>query len=121
VPALLALFLLGRLAIRLLFEHGKFDAAAGDLTYQVLSVYAVALPAYVTTELVTRGLIALRDTRTPLFTNIFQLIARTLLMALLLERFDVLAIPAAFAISATMETLLLSAILLWKLQMRIKT
>ena len=121
VPALLALFFLGRFAIRLLFEHGKFDAAAGDLTYQVLSVYAVALPAYVTTELVTRGLIALRDTRTPLFTNIFQLILRALLMTLLLGRFDVLAIPAAFAISATMETFLLTSILLWKLHKRIQT
>jgi hypothetical protein len=30
----------------------------------VLTTYAIALPAYVATELITRGLIALRDTRT---------------------------------------------------------
>src|SRR5262249_5557868 len=36
VPALLGLLWLGRLAIRVIFEQGKFDAAAGSLTYKVL-------------------------------------------------------------------------------------
>ena len=44
-----------RLALR------QLTAAAGDLTYQVLLAYAVALPAFVATEVITRGLIALRD------------------------------------------------------------
>jgi putative peptidoglycan lipid II flippase len=113
VPALLLLLLLGRLVIRILFERGNFDAAAGDLTYQVLVIYALALPFYVATEVVTRGLIALRDTRTPLFTNLLQLGGRILLMSLLFAQMDVLAVPAAFALSASLETLLLSAVL-WR-------
>jgi putative peptidoglycan lipid II flippase len=60
---------LGRPVIRILFVHGQFHAAAGALTYAVLTPYALALPAYVATEVLTRGLIALRDTRTPLATN----------------------------------------------------
>jgi putative peptidoglycan lipid II flippase len=111
-PALAALLLLGRFVIRILFERGKFDASAGNLTFQVLEIYAVALPFYVATELVTRGLIALRDTRTPLLTNLLQFAGRILLMTLLFPRLDVLAVPAAFAISASLETLLLS-IVLW--------
>jgi len=118
VPALLGLLLLGRFVIRILFERGKFDAAAGDLTYQVLGIYALALPAYVATELVSRGLIALRDTRTPLITNLIQLGGRILLMTVLFGRLDVLSVPAAFAISATVETLLLSAVLWVKLRSR---
>ena len=55
LPAVAAFFLLGRPLVRLLFEHGKFDAAAGTLTFSVLKVYAAALPAYVGTEVVTRG------------------------------------------------------------------
>ena len=97
---------------------GKFDAAAGDLTFQVLGIYALALPFYVATELVTRGLIALRDTRTPLFTNLLQLGGRILLMTLLFDRMDVLAVPAAFAISASLETLLLSTVLWFQLRRR---
>jgi putative peptidoglycan lipid II flippase len=118
IPALLALLLLGRFVIRILFERGNFDAATGDLTFQVLEIYALALPFYVATELVTRGLIALRDTRTPLFTNLLQFGGRILLMTLLFDRLDVLAVPAAFAISASLETLLLSAVLWVRLRRR---
>jgi putative peptidoglycan lipid II flippase len=119
VPALLALILLGRPIIHILFEHGKFDAAAGALTYGVLTVYAIALPAYVGTEVVTRGLIALRDTRTPLLTNTAQVGGRAILMAVLLDRLGVSAIPAALGVMATLETLLLVTVLLLKLRRRL--
>jgi putative peptidoglycan lipid II flippase len=116
LPALGALLLLGRPTIRLLFERGEFTSAAGDLTFSVLVAYAIALPAYVATEVITRGLISLRDTRTPLFTNSGQLIARILLIAILLPGMDVVAIPAAFAISSTLETLTLGTVLFLKLR-----
>jgi len=116
LPALGALLLLGRPTIRLLFERGEFTSAAGDLTFSVLVAYAIALPAYVATEVITRGLISLRDTRTPLFTNSGQLIARILLIAILLPGMDVVAIPAAFAISSTLETLTLGIVLFLKLR-----
>jgi putative peptidoglycan lipid II flippase len=119
IPALLALIYLGRPVIHILFERGKFGPAAGDLTYQVLTVYALGLPAYIATELVTRGLIALRDTRTPLMTNAFQLAGRAVLMALFIPRIGVIAVPAAFAITAALETITLSGVLLVKLQRRI--
>jgi putative peptidoglycan lipid II flippase len=121
LPAVAALLFLGRPTIRILFERGEFTAAAGDLTYQVLVAYAVALPFYVGTEVITRGLIALRDTRTPLFTNTGQLVARILLITLLLSRMDVIAIPAAFALSASLETLVLATVLFLKLRSRLDT
>ena len=116
--AVAGLLLLGRLVIRILFERGAFDAAAGDLTYRVLVIYAVALPAYIATEVITRGLIALRDTRTPLLTNTGQLIGRVAVIVALLPAFGVLAIPAAFAITSTLETLTLGAVLWRKLSRR---
>ncbi|HJR82276.1 MAG TPA: murein biosynthesis integral membrane protein MurJ [Anaerolineales bacterium] len=118
LPALAALLLLGRPTIRILFEHGEFTSAAGDLTYQVLVAYAIGLPAYVATEVITRGLISLRDTRTPLFTNSGQLILRIALISILLSSMGVVAIPAAFAISATIETLTLATVLFLKLRSR---
>lgn len=120
IPIITAFYFLGRKTIEILFEHGRFDAAAGDLTFNVLMVYAIALPAYITTEVVTRGLIALRDTRTPLLTNSVQLVGRIALVALLLGAFGVLAIPAAFAITATLEAIALGTILLLKLRQRRK-
>ncbi len=113
--AVAGLLLLGRLVIRILFERGAFDAAAGDLTYRVLVIYAVALPAYIATEVITRGLIALRDTRTPLLTNTGQLIGRVAVIVALLPAMGVLAIPVAFAVTSTLETLTLGAVLWRKL------
>ena len=118
LPAVGALLLLGRPTIRILFEHGEFTSAAGDLTYRVLLAYTIALPSYVATEVITRGLISLRDTRTPLFTNTGQLIARIILISVLLPTWGVVAIPAAFAISATLETVALAAVLFLKLRGR---
>jgi putative peptidoglycan lipid II flippase len=118
VPMLLGLIFFGRPVIRVLFEHGKFDAGAGLLTYQVLGAYALALPAYVGTEVLVRGLIALRDTRTPLISNSVQLAGRIVIMALLVGRIGVFAIPVAFAVMAGAEALALGVILLAKIQRR---
>ncbi len=117
--AVFALVWLGRPVIQILFERGEFDAAAGDLTYRVLVAYAVALPAYIGTEVITRGLIALRDTRTPLLTNMLQLAGRTAIMALFVQRYGVIVIPAALAITAAVETLLLAMVLFVQLQRRV--
>ncbi len=121
IPALVGLIILGRPVIHLLFEHGKFGAGAGSLTYAVLVPYAVALPAYVATEVLTRGLIALRDTRTPLLTNSAQLAGRALIIAALLGTAGVLAIPIAFAVAASVETVVLGTVLMLKLQWRLAT
>jgi putative peptidoglycan lipid II flippase len=120
VPALLGLVFLGRLVIRILFERGKFDAAAGALTYDVLVAYAVALPAYVATEVITRGLIALHDTRTPLITNTVQILARAALLALLIGTLGIVAIPTALAVTAALETVVLGTVLLLKLRRRMR-
>ncbi len=118
VPALLGLIFLGRPTITILFEHGEFGAAAGSLTYAVLVPYAIALPAYVMTEVITRGLIALRDTRTPLLTNAIQLAGRAAIIALLLDDVGVLAIPIAFAVTASVEMVALGTVLAIKLRRR---
>ncbi|HEX5505525.1 MAG TPA: murein biosynthesis integral membrane protein MurJ [Thermomicrobiales bacterium] len=120
LPALLGLLVLGRPVIRVLFEHGKYGADAGALTYAVLVPYAIGLPAYVATEVVTRGLIALRDTRTPLVTNSLQFAGRAVLISLLLDVAGVRAIPLAFAVSAAVEAAALGTILLVKVQRRLR-
>lgn len=121
VPIVLAFWAFGRPLIRLLFERGNFGAPAGDLTSQVLVIYALALPAYVGTEIVARALVSMRDTTTPLLTNILQLLGRIALLTILIEQQAILAIPIAFAVTASLETILLSGVLLLKLQLRLVT
>ncbi|MCO6453528.1 MAG: murein biosynthesis integral membrane protein MurJ [Caldilineales bacterium] len=120
IPAVLALVVLGRPTIRILFERGEFTAAAGDLTFAVLTIYAIGLPAYVATEVVTRGLISMRDTRTPLMTNTMQLVLRIMIIAVLLARLGVVSIPIAFVVSSVIETVILTTVLLVRLRRRIR-
>jgi putative peptidoglycan lipid II flippase len=120
IPTLLGLLIVGRPAIRVLFEHGRYDAEAGALTYAVLAAYVIALPAYVGTEVVSRGLIALRDTRTPLLTNSGQVVGRVALMAALVGRLGIVAVPAAFALMAFVELGVLGAVLLVKLRRQLR-
>ncbi len=118
VPGLLALVFGGRLAISIVLEHGAFDAIAAALTYAVLVPLALGLPAYIATDILTRGLLALHDTTTPLLTNMAQLVGRIALTALLLPSWGVLAIPISVATTGAVETLVLGAVLWWKLYQR---
>jgi len=119
IAAFATIYLVGRDVIRLLFERGEFTAVAGDATFAALLLYALGLPSHIATEIVTRGLIAMRDTRTPLFTNAGQLLTRTTLMAILVPRMGLYAIPLALVISSTLETIVLSIILAIKLRHRL--
>ncbi len=116
VVAALGFWLVGRWLIALLFERGKFDASAGDLTFALLLAFAIGLPAYVGTEVLSRALIALQDTRTPLFTNCGQLGVRLLICALFTPTVGAATIPLAFAISSALETIALAAVFRWKLR-----
>jgi putative peptidoglycan lipid II flippase len=120
IPALLGLIFLGKPTIHALFQHGKYGPSAGALTYTVLLPYSVALPAYVATEVITRGLIALRDTRTPLVTNSVQLAGRAAFMAIFLGALGVRVIPVAFAVMASIETVALGTVLFVKMQRRLQ-
>lgn len=111
-----AIYVLGRPVIRLLFEHGEFDATAGDATYSALLIYAIGLPSHIATEIISRGLIAMRDTRTPLFTNLAQLLSRATIMAIFVPRIGLYAIPLALVVSSTLETIALGTILTRKLR-----
>jgi putative peptidoglycan lipid II flippase len=112
----MAVLLLGRQAIQIVFERGRFDASAGALTYALLVAYASALPAYVGTDILSRGLVGLRDTTTPLLTNCGQLLGRVAIIAALIDGLGAVAIPIAFAVSSVAETLVLAIVLLAKLR-----
>lgn len=103
----MALIALGRPLIRLLFERGAFDAAAGDLTYQMLAAYSLGLPAYVATEVLTRALLSRLDTRTPLLTNLLQLGLRVALLLPLIGRLGPILVPLAYAGSSIVEAVVL--------------
>ncbi|GAC1648056.1 MAG: lipid II flippase MurJ [Ktedonobacteraceae bacterium] len=123
VPAAVLLWLLGKPIIRLLFQHGAFTAHASTLTNLAVIGYAIGLPGIIAGELIAGGFFALKDTRTPLFANIFALAARYGLIVLLLRVFHgiyiILAIPLALSGAASAEAVLMCTILLIRLQKKV--
>ena len=109
----LGLIALAHPVVEILFVHGAFDEAAGSLTARLVILYALGLPLYAATEVLTRALIALHDTRTPLVTNTIQLGLRIVAIAILLGPIGVEAIPLAHAASSGVETVMLGVVL-WR-------
>lgn len=104
---------LGRWGIQLVLERGAFDGAAGDRVFVIWQWYVLGLPAFVLTELLSRMLNAMRDTRTPLLTNTAQLGAK---WALLMNWGPVaagLAVPIAHVVTCYAETVVL-AMVVWR-------
>jgi putative peptidoglycan lipid II flippase len=111
IPATVGLIVLARPTVWILFEHGEFDANAGSLTAKLIVLYAIGLPAYALTEVLTRSLVALRDTRTPLVTNLLQFALRAAIAFAFLGSLGVEVIPVGFAVSSFVEVALLAIVL----------
>lgn len=115
LPVVLALLTLGDPVVRLLFDHGAYGDDATRLTQRLLTAYAIGLPFYIATEIASRAILATRDARTPLLTNILQLAIRAALIAALLPVAGVVAIPVALAVSSAAEAVTLT----WLAQRRV--
>jgi len=113
IPVVLLVWFGGRAGIALILERGAFDAAAGARTYAVLQWYVIGLPAYVTTELLSRLLNALHDTRTPLLTNVGQLGSKALLLTVVGVSGGMVLVPIAHSATCIVETLVLSVVV-WR-------
>jgi putative peptidoglycan lipid II flippase len=125
VPCALALYVLGKPVIFLLFQHGAFTNHSADLTALALLGFAVGLPGSTASELVVRGFYSLKDAYTPLLVDVLMLAARIGLTILLIEvlagPFVILAIPLATSVIATAQAILLCSLLVLRLQKGIKT
>jgi putative peptidoglycan lipid II flippase len=125
IPAAIALSLLGRPAIALVFQHGAFDAHASMLTATALLGYALGLPGLTASNLLILSFYALKDARTPLLTNVGTLAARIGLIFLLLKVFRgdsaILALPLAASLVGTGEALLLGLLLFIRLRTKVRT
>jgi putative peptidoglycan lipid II flippase len=125
IPAAITLYFLGQPAIHLLFQHGAFNAHSSALTSMALLGYAIGLPGLTADVLLVTCFYAMKDARTPLFTNIVTVVARIalllLLFRLLTSQYAILAIPLAASIVGTFEAAFLSFILFMRLRKKMQT
>ena len=123
--ASLMLYLFGRPAIHLLFQHGAFTKHSTALTNTALLGYAIALPGLAIAQLLVLGFYALKDARTPLGGDVLALAARWTLIYMLTRTLTgthvILAVPLAAAGAGISEALLLGFLLFMRLRNKAKT
>lgn len=87
IPATVGMVVLATPLIRLLFQHGQFDAATTRYTASALIAYALGLWALSAVQIVVRVFYSLQDTRTPVKIAIVSLTANIVLCFLLMWPF----------------------------------
>src|SRR3982751_4950054 len=66
LPSACGLIVLGEPIIRLIYEHGKFDATATSMTALALAGYSIGLAGYAAIKVLSPAFYALNDAKTPM-------------------------------------------------------
>ena len=97
--------------IYILFERGAFLSNDTLYTANVLSMFALGLPAYILIKVLVTCFFAREDTKTPLYVSIVSVVANIILSLILIQSMRETGIALATAISAWVNALLLYVIL----------
>lgn len=65
LPATVGLIVMGHPIVQVLFQHGKFDAEATDMTTWALLFFSLGLTAYASVKILASAFYAYQNTRTP--------------------------------------------------------
>ena len=125
LPSAVGLFILSEPIIRILFERGSFSSVDTYYSSQVLSLFALGLPAYILIKVLSPSFFAREDTKTPLYVTLICVSLNVILSLLLISSIREMGIALATAISSWANVLIFYILLKknWKLSldMRLKT
>jgi putative peptidoglycan lipid II flippase len=105
IPAGFGLFTLRRPIIGAAFEHGAFDSGAAANTSRALAGFALGLGCFSVYLFVLRVFYAHQDSRTPFVINVGENLLNIVLGVLLVGRFGVLGLGAAFALAYALSAI----------------
>ena len=113
VPASVGLMVMAKLIVGTLFQGGKFDVYATNMTSGVLIFYAIGLAAYGSGKIINSCFFALQDTVTPAKLSFLALASNIILNSLLICPLKLKGIALATSISG-INTCILSLFILTK-------
>ena len=111
LPAAAALAVCAPAFVTAFFVGGKFTSADGDIMARIVVALVAGLPAYVVVKILNPGFFAREDTRTPVWTALLALVFNIILNVFVVRSFGIVGLAAATACSASLNCLLLYAIL----------
>lgn len=103
VPSAVGLIFLGKPIITVLFQRGKFDQFATDLTYWALLFYSMGLFSYAGVKVVASAFYSLQDTRTPFQISIIAILLNVNLNFILMRYMGIGGLALATAISSSVN------------------
>ncbi len=107
IPAAIGLYILSKPIIYILFERGAFLSSDTLYTANVLSMFALGLPAYILIKVLVTCFFAREDTKTPLYVSIASVVINIILSLIFIQSMRETGIALATAISAWVNALLL--------------
>jgi putative peptidoglycan lipid II flippase len=110
IPSSLGLIGLARPIIRLLLQHGEFNAQDTSQVYDPLVFLSIGIAGHAAVEILTRSFYALRDSRTPVYVSLCQF-AFLIGMSILLFPFGLRGLGLALSIGVLGEALALFLLL----------
>jgi putative peptidoglycan lipid II flippase len=111
LPAAAALAICAPAFCTAFFVGGKFTPADGALMAQIVVALVAGLPAYVVVKILNPGYFAREDTRTPVWCALVTLAVNIAINLVVVQRYGIIGLAGATAVSATLNCLLLYAIL----------
>jgi len=100
LPAAVALIAIPQPIIMVLFEHGAFDAADARATATALAAYAIGIPAYILTKVLSTAFFARQDTATPVKISIVTVVSNAVLALALIGSLSHVGIALATGLTA---------------------
>jgi putative peptidoglycan lipid II flippase len=107
LPATLGLMIMSEPIVRLLFEHGAFDASDTAATAHILAWLALALPAQVLIKALSPAFFAREDTQSPMQASLIGFVVAIGLALLLGHLFGASGIAAGLALGGWAQALAL--------------
>ena len=103
LPASVGLIVLSEPIIRIIFEHGRFDATSTTITSSALFFYAFGLLSCCFIKVLANAFYAMKDTKTPLKTMAFSVALNVVLCLVLMGPFKIGGLTLASSLSATVN------------------
>lgn len=111
IPASVALVMIGRAVITIIFEGGRFTSQSTDIVAGAFTWFALGLVGYGLTEIVTRVFYAMKDTRTPVITTILTIVLNVILARLLMDSLGLEGLAIALSVTTAAEAIIMMAFL----------
>ncbi|MGH6696374.1 murein biosynthesis integral membrane protein MurJ [Sphingopyxis sp.] len=111
LPAAAALAICAPAFVTAFFVGGRFTDADGAIMAQIVVALVAGLPAYVIVKILNPGFFAREDMRTPVWTALAALIVNIAINLYVVERYGIVGLAGATAVSASFNCLLLYIVL----------